>query len=269
MDQDIRALASALTGARSDDFNLLAEVVSKAGALALSYYGNAPRSQLKSDGTDVSEADLAVDELLKAALLGARPGYGWLSEESDHDPGARTSPLGWVVDPIDGTRAFLAEIPDWTISVALVGDNQPVLAVVFNPVKQEFYCAAHGAGGFLNGEPLKVSAAHDITGIKLAATQRMLERDIWQQPWPDRQKVWAKSIAYRLALTASGSFDASIFNMGNDWDVAAAHLLVEEAGGLITSLRGNPLTYDGSIVRNEPMIAAGPALHKALIGRLQ
>jgi len=259
----------ALAGALSEDFELLAGAVSSAGELALTYYGRTPHSQLKSDGTEVSEADLAVDDLLKSALLGARPGYGWLSEESSHDEGARTSSLGWVVDPIDGTRAFLNDIPDWTVSVALVDDKRPVLAVVFNPVKREFFYAARGTGAFLNGEPLKVSPAQDIAGIKLAASERMLERDIWQHPWPERQKVWAKSIAYRLALTASGVFDASIFNMSNEWDIAAAQLLVEEAGGLITSWRGKKLRYDGSIAKGEPMIAAGPALHAALLARVQ
>jgi len=151
--------------------------------------------------------------------------------------------------------------------VALLEDVRPVLAAVFNPVKGEFYHAVRGAGAFLNGLPIQVSDARDLEGIRLAASARMLKRDIWRQPWPAREDVWAKSIAYRLALTASGAFDAAIFAMGNDWDVAAAHLLLEEAGGRLTNWRGAALVYDGSIPRREAMIAAGPALHEKLLAR--
>ena len=126
------------------DRNQLMSAVREAGALALRYFGNAPRSQIKSDGTSVSEADFAVDALLKERLAGAGRQYGWLSEESEDDLIRLDQSRIWVVDPIDGTRAFLKNKPEWTISAALVENGRSLLAAVFNPATEEFFHAARG-----------------------------------------------------------------------------------------------------------------------------
>ncbi len=250
-----------------EDLALLIDAVAKAGQVALSHYGKSPEINQKSDGTLVSEADLGADAVLRKTLLDARPHYGWLSEESGHDKSKHASPFTWVVDPIDGTRAFLNEIPDWTISAALLDGADPVLAAVFNPVREEFYRAGLGQGVHRNDALIRVSGRTLLEGARLAVSKTMLEHDIWRQHWPKYEQVWTKSIAYRLALTAAGDFDAAIFNMGHDWDIAAAQLLVEEAGGLVTSASGARLRYDGSIALQAVMIAAGPALHADLLAR--
>ena len=115
------------------------------------------RCKRKLDGSEVSEADLAVDAALKHALCDPRPAYGWLSEESEDNPIRLERRFVWMVDPIDGTNAFLRHVPEWTISVALVEDGAPVLGIVFNPATQEFFHAVRGEGAFLNDAPIKVS----------------------------------------------------------------------------------------------------------------
>ena len=268
MDKLIREAGERPVEPEAADLELLLEAVCMAGRKALSFYGAAPDIQHKSDGTLVSEADLAVDAALQEALLGARPDYGWISEESRNRKPAASSLPTWIVDPIDGTRAFLKEIPDWTISVGLLRANAPVLAAVFNPVHDELFEARLSHGARLNGDPIAVSDRQKLAGARLAATKSMLERDHWRQPWPPYERVWVKSIAYRLALAAAGRYDAVIFHMGHDWDIAAAQLLVEEAGGLVTNSGGARLLYDGSAKRQATMLAAGPALHGQILDRV-
>lgn len=253
---------------RTDDLQLLIQAVREAGALALSYFRQNPHSELKVDGTEVSEADLAADKLLREVLIGARPDYGWLSEESEADPTRLEKRFIWVVDPIDGTRAFLRDKPEWAVSAALVDRNHAVLAAVFNAATGEFFHASLGHGAFLNDEPIQVSERAELAGSRLAAAAQIFKREIWQEPWPKLETIWVNSIAYRLALTASGQCDGTISLSGkNDWDLAAGDLLVQEAGGVVTTALGDPLTYNEVVLGLDSVVAAGPSLHAALLKR--
>lgn len=250
------------------DLALLIEAVREAGALALSYFGRGPAVQLKPDGTQVSDADLAVDADLKSRLTGARPAYGWLSEETPDDGSRLEASCVWMVDPIDGTRAFLKERPEWTIAAALVEQGRPVLAAVYNPAKDEFFWAARGAGAHLNDRPIRVSDRAELAGARLFTSSGLLRRDIWQEPWPEVETVWVNSIAYRLALVAAGRGEATLsLSRKSDWDIAAADLLVHEAGGMVTTRRGEALTYNRPRPEHDSIVAAGPKLHAALIER--
>ncbi len=253
---------------RVADLRLLIEAVREAGELALSYFRQSPHTELKADGTEVSEADLAADECLKRALIGGRPDYGWLSEESEDDPSRLEKRFVWVVDPIDGTRAFLRDKPEWAVSVALVDRNHPVLAAVFNGATGEFFHASLSHGAFLNDNKIRVSDPVELAGSRLAAAPQIFERKIWHEPWPELETSWVNSIAYRLALTASAQCDGTISLSGkNDWDLAAGHLLIQEAGGVVTTARGAPLVYNQLPPSQESIVAAGPSLHEALLGR--
>lgn len=248
------------------DLALLTSVVRKAGALALSYFGAAPKSKRKADGTEVSEADLAVDDLLRETLTDARPAYGWLSEETEDDRARLALSHVWIVDPIDGTRAFLKERPDWTISAALVANGTPVIGAVFNPVQDELFLARQGAGATLNDTPLEVSDPGRIDGSRLLASKGLFRHDIWPSSWPEVEQMWVNSVAYRLAHVAAGRADATLsLSKKSDWDLAAAHLLVQEAGGVVTTHRGDPLVYNRPETLQESVIAAGPVLHEALL----
>lgn len=242
--------------------------VREAGALALSYFGQDPRSQTKADGTSVSEADLAVDDYLRKHLGNIDPAYGWLSEETEDDPSRLDRERVWVVDPIDGTRAFLKERPEWTVCAALVENGEPVLAAVFNPAKDEFFHAVRGQGAFLNNTPIAVPDPVSLENCRLAASATMFRPERWPEPWPEMETVWVNSIAYRLALVAAGKCDGTVSMSGKcDWDIAAADLIVREAGGVITTHDKRPFTYNRPNSRHSSVVAAGPALHAQLIAR--
>lgn len=250
------------------DLDQLLSAVREAGALALRYFGTAPRSDIKPDGTPVSEADVAVDVLLKERLAGAGRRYGWLSEESEDDLIRLGQSRIWVVDPIDGTRAFLKNKPEWTVSAALVENGHSLLAAVFNPATEEFFHAVRGGGAFLNDQLISVQNPVKLEGCCLAASAAMFKPERWDTPWPPLETLWVNSIAYRLALVAAGKCDGTVsLSKKSDWDIAAAHLLVHEAGGIVTTHDASPLIYNREVPRHSSVVSAGPALHAALIER--
>jgi myo-inositol-1(or 4)-monophosphatase len=252
----------------ADDEALLTGSVRAAGALALSFFRNGTVGRSKADNTPVSDADLAVDEMLRERLMGERPDYGWLSEESVDNPARLDAARVWIVDPIDGTRAFLAGTPEWTIAAALVEHGEPVLAAVFNPATDEMFTARRGGGACLNGVSIAVTRPEEIAGCRMIATKGFFKHKVWTAPWPHTESTWINSIAYRLALIAAGRADATLSLTGkSEWDIAAAALLVEEAGGRITDATGAALTYNKPSPRMNGLVAAAPKLHGLLVAR--
>lgn len=217
------------------------------------------------DNSPVSDGDIAVNNFLRARLSALAPAAGWLSEETEDRPGERAAPLAWIVDPIDGTRAYIAGRADWTISVALVEDGRPVLAALYAPVTDEMFLGLRGQGATLNGAPIAASRGETLARARLAGPKRYLDRlgeinpGILAQP-----KV--HSLALRLARVAHGELDAAFASPGShDWDLAAADLLVHEAGGVITDFAGQALRYNAPRIVHGALIAAGPARHATLI----
>jgi myo-inositol-1(or 4)-monophosphatase len=221
------------------------------------------------DRSPVSEADIAVNDFLRERLAKLLPGAGWLSEETEDDPAARDMQQTWIVDPIDGTRAFIQGRPDWTVSVALVEDGRPVLAALYAPVTEEMFVAAHGAGTTCNGEMVSVRDGGDLTGVKAAGPKRMLERLEKAEPTALPQPK-VHSLALRLTRVATGELDIAFASGGShDWDLAAADLLVHEAGGVLTDLAGRPLSFNRPHLTHGALVAAGPARHQALLALLR
>jgi myo-inositol-1(or 4)-monophosphatase len=253
---------------REEDYALLKKATREAGELALTYFRQSMMVKKKIDGSEVSEADLALDVALKLELHTPRPEYGWLSEETEDDPERLKRRRVWVVDPIDGTNAFLRHVPEWTVSAALVEDGVPVLAAVFNPATQEFFHAMRGKGAFLNDKPIAASTKATLDGARLIASGGLFKKKIWKEPWPEVTTKWVNSVAYRLALVACGKADATISLSGkSEWDLAAAALIVEEAGGVITDHRGATHLYNRTSPRFPSLVASGKALHPLLIER--
>ncbi|MGA7374566.1 MAG: 3'(2'),5'-bisphosphate nucleotidase CysQ [Methyloceanibacter sp.] len=251
-----------------EDFRLLKDAVQAAGELAYSYFRRELAVQTKHDGTEVSEADLAVDATLKGTLLGGRPNYGWLSEETEDDPSRLDQRLVWMVDPIDGTNAFLRHSPEWTISVALVQEGKPVLGAVYNPATGEFFHAIRGHGAFLNNKPIKVTGRETLEGALFIASGGLFKKRIWKEPWPGVESRWVNSVAYRLSLVAAGRADATVsLSAKCEWDLAAGVLLVEEAGGVVTDHHGHPFRFNLPIPRFPSLVAAPPELYAKLIER--
>lgn len=251
------------------DAGLLIEAVRAAGAIAMAGFRHDPRSWDKGGDNPVTEVDLAVDAHLKQALRAARPDYGWLSEETADDPSRLGRRRVWIVDPIDGTRAFIKGRPEFSIAAALVEDGRPVLAAVYNPATEELFEAHSGGGTRLNGHAATVTEACVIRDSRLLLSRREAEQEGWHREL-DQDRVKALgSIAYKLALVASGHYDGTVtVRPKNDWDIAAAELLVTEAGGHVTTAAGAQIVYNRPKPLHPTVIAANPGLHGALLAML-
>ena len=246
------------------DSALLVEAVREAGALALRMFRTELRQWIKGKSSPVSEADLAVDELIKMRLRAAAPDYGWLSEETADDQARLERRRVWIVDPIDGTRAYLAGREDWSVSAALVEQGEPVLGAVFAPATDEFFFARRGGGATHNGAPISAASGTSFDVGRMAGPRFLLDRVRGTPSTEDHFRIG--SLALRLSRVAQGRLDAA-FAGGNsrDWDLAAAHLLLSEAGGTLTTLQGDPLVFNRAEVAHQVLVAAGHARHAQLL----
>lgn len=252
----------------ADDMKLLSEAVREAGKVALSFFGASPETQKKQDGTSVSEADHAANDILHDTLMSARPGYGWLSEESTDDKSRLNARHVWIIDPIDGTRAFLDHKPEWAVSAALVDDGKPLLGIVFNPATNEWFEAQRGRGATLNGKKISVSTNSQLENASFVGSKSLFKKDFWSKPWPQVNSRWANSIAYRLALVANGTADATLTHTPkNEWDMAAAALIVEEAGGRVSTFDGTTLEFNRDKPIYPNILAASSSLYPELLER--
>ena len=247
------------------DAALLKDTVREAGALALSLFRTELKNWTKGASSPVSEADIAVNDLLENRLRSATPDYGWLSEESADDEQRLGKHLVWIVDPIDGTRGYLAGREDWCVSVALVEDATPVLAAVFVPASDEFFFAMRGQGAALNDVPVCAAAGTELDFSRVAGPKPLVERlsrsgdDIVLHPR-------IGSLALRLCRVAQGSLDAAFAGrQSRDWDLAAANLIVQEANGRMTALSGDAIEYNRREVAHGVLVAAGHDRHARIV----
>ena len=255
---------------RADDRALLLRATAAAAALAQDFFdrGGVARWD-KSPGNPVSAADLAVDAQLKAELLGGRPGYGWLSEETADDARRLACGRVWVVDPIDGTRDFIRGRTGWAVSVALVEHGVPVLAALAAPARDQLFVAARGRGATLNGAAIAVSGRVDPAGARLPVEGANLVAGFWPEPWDAVAVERPNSLALRIAHVATGFADGWIEGRTiAEWDVGAAALVLIEAGGTITDRSGEPLQFNRPSPAIHGIVAATPALHDDLRRRL-
>jgi myo-inositol-1(or 4)-monophosphatase len=250
--------------ARTEDCGRLTAAVREAGALAMKYFGGELKSWVKHGDSPVCEADIAVNDLLQTRLL-TSVADGWLSEESENDPTRLGRPRVWVVDPIDGTRAYLAGRTDWSISVALVEGGRPTVAALYAPASEQLFVAVLGQGANCNGVPIAATAGAGLDNLRCAGPKRTLDPIAARRP--DIVVVpRIHSLALRLVRVAQGELDAALAGPdSHDWDIAAADLLVHEAQGLMTSLDGEPLTYNRPNPVHGVLVAAGRERHPAVI----
>jgi myo-inositol-1(or 4)-monophosphatase len=198
--------------------------------------------------------------------MAARPDYGWLSEESADDPARLSRRHVFVVDPIDGTVAFLKNRPHFTICAAVVVDGRPSCGAIYNPISDELYSARSGDGARRNGAPIHVTARETLAECAMLGDRTQLTR----APWPMLHVQNRNSVAYRLMLVADGSADASVsLSAKRDWDLAAADIILHEAGGCLTDAHGTALRYNGASTIQPSLVAANPALHAGIIALLR
>jgi len=244
----------------------LAMAVREAGALAHSLFQTPLKNWTKGpNASPVSEADIAVDKLLHERLSRIGDGFAWLSEESADDPKRLAARHVWIVDPIDGTRAYIAGLPDWAVSAALIEDSRPIVACLYAPAMDEFLMARSNDGATCNGAAIAATKGGDLKDLRIAGPRSLLERLPGMVPqFTAMPRV--RSLALRLARVAQGTCDIA-FAGGNshDWDLAAADLLVHEAGGALTPFGGGSVTYNRPVPRHGMLVAAGRDRHAALI----
>jgi len=249
----------------TDDLALLEAACRAGGEIARRRFQEGCKSWSKQGGSPVTEADLEVDAYLRRTLTAARPDYGWLSEESVDDRTRLGHEVLFIVDPIDGTVAFLKGRAHFTVCAAVVRAGVPVAGVVYNPLLDHLYSARTGGGAFCNGAPIHVSACHGLTGCAILGDRGMLTRP----PWPQMRVETRNSVAYRLALVADGSFDATVsLSAKRDWDLAAADVILREAGGHITDREGHALVYNSAEAVQHSLVAAGARLHGEILAQL-
>jgi myo-inositol-1(or 4)-monophosphatase len=252
------------------DTKLLVEQLREAGDIARHYFGGTYKSWNKSHGNPVTEADIEIDNFLRQRLLAARPAYAWLSEETKDDPVRLMRKRVFVVDPIDGTHGFLKHRPDFTIVAAIVENGRPVSGAIYNPITDDMFEAVKGEGTRKNGALVRVSVRSNFEGVRFLAEKKVMDPARWANPWPNSIIVETRaSAAYRMALVAAGEFDAMIsLSSKSDWDVAAADLMVHEAGGRVTTKEGDLLIYNREKPQHRSLICAGPPMHARLLARL-
>ncbi len=246
----------------------LAESVRAAGALALSMFQVPIKTWTKAGSSPVCDADIAVDRLLRERLTGGDNRFGWLSEESADDPGRLAARQVWIVDPIDGTRAYLAGLPDWSISAALVEDGRPVAACLYAPVTDEFFMAIAGQGATRNGVAIATTGGATLADVRIAGPKGFLDEFAAVAPALTIMPR-VRSLALRFARIAQGAFDIAIAGENShDWDLAAADLLVHEAGGAMTHFGGGIVNYNRAVPRHGMLVAAGRDRHAAFVDLL-
>ncbi|MFS8047876.1 3'(2'),5'-bisphosphate nucleotidase CysQ [Rhizobium sp. BR 314] len=249
------------TAGRPDDVDLIVEAALEAGRIALGFFRQSPEVWWKNNGqSPVSAADFAANESLAAILRSARPDYGWLSEETDDDEQRLSQATVFVVDPIDGTRGFLSGLDLWCVSVAIVTDGRPVAGVLYAPALDELFVATAGGPALKNGKPISVSQRLGDDPHRLATGEDMLKSFD-----PDFRRNVERvkhipSLAYRLAMVADGRLEGTIVKRNShDWDLAAADLILERAGGALVDLSGNMLRYNRAQVSHDELCGASAA----------
>ena len=252
------------------DLELLLRAGKGAGEIALKHFGTSPKVWEKDDNAGpVTEADLAVNDHLQSVLMAARPEFGWLSEETDDSEERLGKTRLFIVDPIDGTRAFIDRSENWAHSLAIVEDGEPTAAVVVMPEKGLTFWGTKGGGAFLNGEPITVAQTDRIKDATVLSAKPNLRPEFWKAGKPPPFKTsFRSSLAYRLCAVAEGRFDAMITLRPTwEWDVAAGTLIVDEAGGAAFDRSGAKPRYNNAHPKLTGVIAGGPVAQK-LVSRL-
>lgn len=252
------------------DLALMTDAARAAGEIARRYWRQDPQVWEKGEGAGpVTEADIAIDRMLRTDLLAARPDYGWLSEETEDDPVRLQHDRVFITDPIDGTRAFVAGEPGFAHALALADQGRISAAVVYLPMLDLLYAATDETPATCNGVLIAPSRHNLPDGARLFANSSAMGAAHWNGPVPKFDRMFNASLAWRMCRVAEGSADAVLsFGKVWEWDSAAPSLIVSAAGGLVSDRHGNPLPFNAPYPRSNGVLAANPGLHAAMRARL-
>jgi myo-inositol-1(or 4)-monophosphatase len=252
------------------DLALLEAAAREAGELALRHFAG-PRTPREKPGGHgpVTEADLEVDRLLRDRLTAARPAYGWLSEESEDGPARLAAERVFIVDPIDGTREFVAGGRSWGPALAVAERGRVIAAVMYLPALERTYAAALGQGARMNGVPIAAGRRAVLEGARVLATRGQMRPELWPAGVPEVEHSSQPALAYRLCLVAEGRFDAALTCRDAwEWDVAAGALIATEAGGVVSDRHGAAPVFNSARARVPGLLVAGATLHGLLLDRM-
>lgn len=254
-----------------DDLELLIAVARAAGKVASGFAGvEAERWDKPGGAGPVTEADIAVNEVLEKVLRGARPGYGWLSEETEDSADRLGRERVFIVDPIDGTRSFIEGSRTWAHALAVAERGRVTAAVVYLPLRDKLYAAAEGRGATLNAVPIRVARRQALEGADVLAAKPAFEPVHWRKgAVPDVKRIYRPSLAYRLSMVAEGRVDA-MFTLRPtwEWDVAAGDLILREAGAVTSDRAAGRLRFNNPVPKVNGIVAANPVLHRAIAAAL-
>jgi myo-inositol-1(or 4)-monophosphatase len=252
------------------DLDLLLDAAQAAGKVATRYVGTTAKRWDKPEGAGpVTEADIAVNDMLHAQLTAARPDYGWLSEESPDSADRLDREAVFIIDPIDGTRSFAEGSRTWAHSIAIARGGVVSEAVIYLPRKDMLFAARAGAGATLNGAPIAASVRAALDGAEVLATKPNMEPRHWPRGAPGIRRAHRPSLAYRMALVAQGRFDGMLTLRPTwEWDVAAGDLILREAGATVTDRAGGALRFNNAHPQVDGIVAGGAPLHRAMLEAL-
>jgi myo-inositol-1(or 4)-monophosphatase len=248
------------------ELEIAEQAAREAGAAVMQMFKGRFDVKEKSKNNPVTSADLEANRLIRERIHENFPGDGWLSEEDQDNSDRLAAARVWVIDPIDGTKEFIEGVAQFAVSIALVVDGRPKVAVVYNPAKERFYKAVAGQGASLNERAIHVSARDEVNGALLLVSRSEPQKRF--QVFVDRCEIRpVGSIAYRLAKVAGGDADGTLtFRNISEWDICAGVLIVEEAGGMVVDGEGKAMIFNRQLPNHRGVVAANGDLVAGLQG---
>jgi myo-inositol-1(or 4)-monophosphatase len=251
-------------GLYAEETQIAERAAREAGTIIMGLFKGKFEVQEKSKNNPVTSADLAANRRIRETIHESFPQDGWLSEEDKDNAERLSASRVWVVDPIDGTKEFIEGVPQFAVSIGLVVDGRPAVAMIYNPALDEFYKATAGQGAHLNGQPIRVTDRQDVDGALLLVSRSEPQRKF--QVFVERCRIErVGSIAFRLAKVAAGEGDGTLtFRSIREWDICAGVLMVQEAGGKVVDGNGEPLLFNRHEARHRGVVAGSPKLADGL-----
>jgi myo-inositol-1(or 4)-monophosphatase len=258
-----------MTSAYSDILARIEAAIAASRPVFARFTPGAVETEYKIGHDPVTEADRAVDAVLRQNLL--RDGEGWLSEETVDDASRLGKSRVWIVDPLDGTREFVAGIPEFCVSIGFVENGRPVAGGIYNPATDETFLGSIDSGVTYNGKLSQPSQRTGLEGALILASRSEIKRGEWQQFQTGNYQIRPMgSVAYKLALVAAGRADITFtLTPKNEWDVAAGAALVASAGGFVATLDSTPLRCNNRNPLLTGLMASGPFLKEELLSALR
>lgn len=238
----------------------------EAGAIIRRYSERTIEAREKGPEDPVTAADLEANQCIRRHIRKAFREDGWLSEETADSRDRLGRTRVWVVDPLDGTKEFLQRVPEFCVCIALVEAGRPVVAVTYNPAADRLYVAARGEGTTVNSVPGRVTGTTRLQDAVILASRSEDKRGEWEVIKPRVRVKPTGSVAFKLAQISAGEGDATFtLTPKNEWDICAGTLLVEEAGGRVTGLDGQPILFNQPSPLRHGLIASNALLHEQLM----